>query len=67
MPPSAAMAGSATRAPVAQLADHELALDLHADDEEEERHQQVVDHVAEVLVERYEPTSTRTTVCQSDS
>ena len=42
-------------APVAQLAGDELALDLHPDDEEEHRHQQVVDDVAEVLVEHVRP------------
>ena len=39
-------------APVAQLADDELALDLQPDDEEEQRHQPVVDPVPEVEVER---------------
>ena len=39
------------RPAVAELADDQLALDLHPDDEEEHRHQQVVDEVAEVLLE----------------
>ena len=36
---------------VTQLADDQLALDLHPDDEEEQAHQQVVDQVQQVLVE----------------
>ena len=35
-------------APVAQLAHHQLALDLQPDDEEEHRHQPVVDPVVQV-------------------
>ena len=41
--------------PVAELADDELPLDLHPDDEEEDRHQQVVDDVDEVLLEHVGP------------
>ena len=37
IPPSAASAGTAARAPVAQLAERELPADLQRDDEEEER------------------------------
>ena len=51
-PPSAAIAGSAAARAVAQLADDELALDLQPDDEEEDRHQPVVDPVAQVEVQR---------------
>ena len=43
MPPSAATAGRTAAPPVAQLAGHPLPLDLQADDEEEQRHQPVVD------------------------
>ena len=38
-------------APLPELADHELALDLEADDEEEQRHQPVVDPVAQVVLQ----------------
>ena len=51
IPPSAAIAGNATAAAIAKLPDDELALDLHPDDEEEQRHQQVVHDVGEVLFE----------------
>ena len=51
IPPSAAIAGSATALRIAQLTDDELALDLHPDDEEEQPHQQVVDEVREILLE----------------
>ena len=40
---AAATTGRAARRQLAQLADDELALDLEADDEEEDRHQPVVD------------------------
>ena len=40
------------RAPVAQLAQRQLAPDLQPDDEEEEHHQAVVDPVAQVLADR---------------
>ena len=43
IPPSAATAGSTACGSGAQLADRELTLDLQADDEEEDRHQPVVD------------------------
>ena len=36
---------------VTELSDDQLTLDLHPDDEEEQRHEQVVDDVAQVLVE----------------
>ena len=49
MPPSAATTGSAIRPPLAQLAQVELALGLEPDDEEEERHQALVDPVAQVV------------------
>jgi hypothetical protein len=39
-------------APVAQLADGDLAADLQADDEEEHRHRGVVDHVLQVQAHR---------------
>ena len=57
MPPSAAKAGSAASRAVAQLAAHQLPLDLEPHDEEEEGHQPVVHPVAEVLgaVERADP------------
>ena len=42
-------------AAVAQLADRPLAFDLQADDEEEDRHQPVVDDVVEVLGEMERP------------
>ena len=45
MPPSAAIGRERHGPPIAELADDELALDLHPDDEEEHRHQQVVDDV----------------------
>ena len=48
MPPSAATTGIASAAALAQLAEVELALGLEADDEEEERHQALVDPVAQV-------------------
>ena len=47
-PPTAASAGSAAARAVAQLAVDELALDLEPDDEEEQRHQPVVDPVVQV-------------------
>ena len=53
--------------PVAELADDELALDLHPDDEEEQRHQQVVDDVREVLVEDVRPDLDVDVVDQNDS
>ena len=42
------------RAALAQLTESELALDLQADDEEEDRHQRVVDPVAQVELEHAE-------------
>ena len=51
MPPTAAIAGSAARRRLAELAVDELALDLQADDEEEDGHQAVVDPLPEVEVE----------------
>ena len=44
--------GQRRGAPVAQLAADELAFDLQADDEEEDRHQAVVDPVAQIEVQR---------------
>ncbi len=41
--------------PIAQLPGDEFSLDLHPDDEEEHRHQQVVDHVIEVRLEDVGP------------
>ena len=48
MPPMAATIGSMAFAAVRQLTDQQLALDLEPDDEEEERHQAVVDPMAKV-------------------
>ena len=48
MPPSAAITGRLACARIAQLAVHELALDLQPDDEEEHRHQAVVHPVPKV-------------------
>ena len=45
MPPIAAAIGSAADAPAGEMADGELALDLEADDQEEDRQQAVVDPV----------------------
>ena len=56
MPPSAAAMGTSGAAAVGQLAHRELALDLQADDEEEQRHQPVVDPVPKVEFERPRPT-----------
>ena len=39
------------RLSIAEVAETSLPLDLEPDDEEEERHQRIVDHVAERLVE----------------
>ena len=50
-PPSAANA-AARGARVAQLAGDELALDLQADDEEEQRHQPVVDPLLHAFGDR---------------
>ena len=51
-----------------QLADEELALDLEPDDEEEERHQQVVDPVHERLAELpSRRPKIPTSVCQNAS
>ena len=47
MPPSAAIAGSSAFEERRELSDRQLALDLHADDEEEDAHQRVVHEVAE--------------------
>ncbi len=48
MPPIAASTGIASAPALAQLAEVELALGLQPDDEEEERHQPLVDPVAQV-------------------
>ena len=53
---------------IAQLTDDDLTLDLHADDEEEQAHQQVVDEMAEGLLEHVGPDrDTRTSVCQNET
>ncbi len=39
MPPIAAATGNAARTPACEMADGELALDLQADDQEEDRQQ----------------------------
>ena len=44
------------------IADGPLTFDLQADDEEEDRHQPVVDNAVEVLGESNEPTETSTGV-----
>ncbi len=76
MPPSAAMAGRATSRDSESWPTDELALDLQAHNEEEQRHQPVVDPVAEVLgdVERADsngedrvPTGPRRTATTASS
>ena len=52
MPPSAANSGIVSAPALAQLAEVELALGLQPDDEEEERHQSLVDPVAQVHRDR---------------
>ena len=47
MPPSAPKTGNAARRGRRQFAQHQFAFDLHADDEEEDRHQRVVHEVPE--------------------
>ena len=51
MPPIAAITGSAACARRRQLADQQLALDLQPDEQEEDRHQAVVDPVQQRLFE----------------
>ena len=48
MPPDRGDRGSAARRQVRSSPDDELALDLHAHDEEEDRHQPVVDDLVQV-------------------
>ena len=50
-PPAAAIAGRSAARAVAQLAGDQLALDLQPDDEEEHRHQPVVDPMTQVQVQ----------------
>ena len=56
-PPAAASPGSAARG-AGELPAAELALDLELDDEEEQRHERVVDQVAHVVAHRSGPSLT---------
>ena len=68
MPPTAAAIGRlAPPGAVGQLAHDELALDLEADDEKEERHQPVVDPVVQRQGEVRSPSETPSRRCKRAS
>ena len=54
------------RSPIAELAGHDLPLDLESDDEEEHGHERVVDPVAEILLEQERPDAQLDSVAQNE-